>query len=141
MQNGAGRPPKGRGNPQGSTPGGQRNPGRGQYGQQTPRGQQNGYGSRQSGYGQPGYNQPGYNQPRQRPMTEKEYRAYQQRQAATAEQRRRQAEVERMMRKQEVKRRRQRNRQVFAGRLAVFGAVLLIMGLIAGGIFLILFLL
>ena len=74
-----------------------------------------------------------------RSMTEKEYRAYQQRQAATAEQRRRQAEVERMMRKQEAKRRRQHNRQVFAGRLAVFGAVLLIMGLIAGGIFLILF--
>ena len=74
-----------------------------------------------------------------RSMTEKEYRAYQQRQAATAEQRRRQAEVERMMRKQEVKRRRQHNRQVFAGRLAVFGAVLLMMALIAGGIFLILF--
>jgi len=72
-------------------------------------------------------------------MTEKEYRAYQQRQAATAEQRRRQAEVERMMRRQEAKRHRKHNRQVFMGRLAVFGAVLLIMLLIAGGIFLILF--
>ena len=72
-------------------------------------------------------------------MTEKEYRAYQQRQAATAEQRRRQAEVERMMRRQEAKRRKKHNRQVFAGRLAVFGAVFVIMALIAGGIFLILF--
>ena len=72
-------------------------------------------------------------------MTEREYQAYQRQQAATAEQRRRQAEVERMMRKQEARRHRKRNRQVFLGRLAVFGAVLLVMFLIAGGVFLILF--
>ena len=43
------------------------------------------------------------------------------------------------MRKQEARRHRKRNRQVFLGRLAVFGAVLLVMFLIAGGVFLILF--
>ncbi|MBQ8401922.1 MAG: M15 family metallopeptidase [Clostridia bacterium] len=72
-------------------------------------------------------------------MTEREYRAYQQRQAATAEQRRRQAEVERMMRRQESRRRKQRSRQVFLGRLAVFGVVLVIMTLLAGGLFLLVF--
>jgi len=72
-------------------------------------------------------------------MTEREYRAYQQRQAASAAQRRRQAEVERMMQKQEARRRRARNRQVFMGRLTVFGIVLLIMALLAGGIFLLVF--
>ena len=76
----------------------------------------------------------GQRQPHQ--MTEREYRAYQQRQAATAEQRRRQAEVERMMQRQEAKRRKARNRQVFMGRLAVFGIVLLVMSLVAGGLFL-----
>jgi len=72
-------------------------------------------------------------------MTEREYRAYQQRQAATAAQRKRQAEVEKMMRKTEQKRRRQRNRKIFLGRLAVFGTVLGIMALFSLALFLILF--
>ena len=76
---------------------------------------------------------------RQRPMPEREYRAYMQRQAATAAERKRQAEVEKMAQKTAAKRRRKRNRQVFLGRLAVFGVVLLIMAAISAGVFLILF--
>lgn len=85
------------------------------------------------------HGQPMHEQNRRHPMTEREYQAYQRQRAATAAQRRRAAEVERMMRKQEARRRRQRNRQVFLGRLAVFGVVLLVMTLIAGGLFLLCF--
>lgn len=72
-------------------------------------------------------------------MTEREYQAYRQRQAESAARRRRQAEVERIMQKQAARRRRARNRQVFLGRLTVFGIVLLVMALLAGGIFLLVF--
>lgn len=128
MQNGYNRPPQGNNGrnrpprqevPRGQQP--QRNP------QRHPQGQQP--------YGQLGGSMPG----RRHPMTEREYQAYQRQRAATAAQRRRQAEVEQMMRKQKARRRRQRNRQIFLGRLAVFGVVLLVMVLIASGLFLLLF--
>lgn len=117
MQNGYNRPPRGNN--------GRKRP------QEQPRGQ---YGTQRMPNGQSMYGQN-----RRHPMTEREYQAYQRQRAATAAQRRRAAEVERMMRKQEARRRRQRNRQVFLGRLAVFGVVLLVMALVAAGLFLLLF--
>ena len=131
--------PNGYGRPQNNRSGGQRSPagagrqptGRSAGGNGRPAGQSSYAGSQSRSYAG------GQRQPHQ--MTEREYRAYQQRQAATAAQRRRQAEVERMMQKQEARRRRARNRQVFMGRLTVFGIVLLIMALLAGGIFLLVF--
>ncbi len=148
MQNGYNRPPGNSGNRQAMNQkpnGGSR---RGsQQGRQTQQNSRNGQAYGRSGggsngnRGQGGYGQVPGNRGQRQPhqMTEREYRAYQQRQAATAAQRRRQAEVERMMRRQEEKRRRARNRQVLAGRLTVFGIVLMIMAIVAGGIFLLVF--
>jgi len=127
MQNGYRRPPQSGRSGQQAGNRNSRNPSRSGYAQ--PQGA-----SRGGQYGE--YRWPTDNG---RPMTEREYQAYRQRQAATAAQRKRQAEMERIMRKQEEKRRRARNREIFLGRLAVFGVVLLVMLLIAGGLFLILF--
>jgi len=127
MQNGYRRPPQSGRSGQQAGNRNSRNPSRSGYAQ--PQGA-----SRGGQYGE--YRRPTDNG---RPMTEREYQAYRQRQAATAAQRKRQAEMERIMRKQEEKRRRARNREIFLGRLAVFGVVLLVMLLIAGGLFLILF--
>ncbi len=82
---------------------------------------------------------PGYTQPRRHPMPEREYRAWQEKQRITAAERRHRAEVEKLMRKQQKRRRRQHSRQIFLGRLAVFGVVLAILTVISGGVFLILF--
>lgn len=139
MQNGYNRPPDGRRRtPDGASRSPQNRAGRpGQPRQSRTQGRppQTGASPRQNGYSS-GQHSAG-RQPHQ--MTEREYRAYQQRQAATAAQRRRQAEVERMMRRQEARRRRARSRQVFVGRLTVFGIVLLIMAIVAGGLFLVVF--
>ena len=67
-------------------------------------------------------------------MTEEEYRAYQARQRAYAESRRREAELEKMRQKQALKKKRARDRQIFLGRLAVFGVVFAIIVLLICGI-------
>ncbi len=134
MQNQNNRPPQGGYRSQGQPLAGnsrQGRPGAG-YGQPRQAPRNPGYGNGYAG----GY---GPQQTRRRPMPEREYRAWQERQRATEAERRHRAEVEKLMRKQENRRRRQRNRQVFLGRLAVFGVVLVIMGLIALGIFLLIF--
>ncbi len=140
MQNQMNRPPQGRPpqrnrtQPRGNPPQGR--PGSG-YGQ--PRQAPRNPGGSHARAGHPSQGRPAAQQNRRRPMPEREYRAWQERQRATEAERRHRAEVEKLMRKQEKRRRRQRSRQVFLGRLAVFGVVLVIMGLIALGIFLLIF--
>ena len=76
---------------------------------------------------------------RRPPMTEEEYRAYRARQRAYAESRRREEELEKMRRKQALKKKRAHDRQIFLGRLAVFGAVFAIIVLLVCGFIWILF--
>lgn len=72
-------------------------------------------------------------------MTEEEYRAYQARQRAYAESRRREQEVEKMRQKQARKKQRAKDRQIFFGRLAVFGAVFAIIVVLVCGFIWIMF--
>lgn len=75
----------------------------------------------------------------QRRMTEAEYRAYKQRQAAEAGRRQHEMEMRRMMEKKAKQRKRREARRIFWGRLMIFGIVLLILLLVAVGIFLLFF--